>query len=169
MKQKRSDDKEWFKDIFNSHFEYIRNYLYYLSGDMDMAEDLVQDLFLILWEKREHIADSTVRSYLFTMARNHFLKNRREAKSALKFRSTLLEQQDDKSPEYLLEMQEYDKRLQRVIADMSEKSRTVFLMNRIDGMTYNEIAESLQVSVKAIEKQMSKALLHLKKNLGEKM
>ena len=60
-------------------------------------------------------------------------------------------------------------KMQRVIAEMTEKSRTVFLMNRIDGMTYNEIAESLKVSVKAIEKQMSKALLHLKKNLGEKM
>ncbi len=160
------DPAGWFKVVFENNYEYIRNYLYYLSGDVHLAEDLAQDVFLRLWEKRAGLKDGTLRPYLFTIARNRFLKNRRRRQYDLKFRSAWLEESDHENPEYKLEMKEYDKRLQKVIADLPEKSRTVFLMNRIDGLTYREIAQNLRVSDKAVEKQMSKALAILRKALG---
>lgn len=167
--RRKTDDKDWFRNIFNDNYEYIRNYLYYLSGDMELAEDLVQDVFLQLWEKRDNIKDETVRAFLFTVAKNDFLKSTRRAKYDLKFRATFFENMENKSPEYIMEMKEFDEKLQRVISEMPEKSRTVFLMHRIDGMTYKEIAESLKVSVKAVEKQMSKALAILNEKLGKKI
>jgi RNA polymerase sigma-70 factor (ECF subfamily) len=66
-------------------------------------------------------------------------------------------------------MKEFDEKLQRILSGLPEKSRTVFLMHRIDGMTYKEIAKNLQVSVKAVEKQMSKALSVLNDKLGKKI
>jgi len=161
--------ESWFKGVFDENYEYIRNYLFYLSGDIKLAEDLVQDVFLRLWEKRSSVKNESVRAFLFTIARNDFLKNRRQHKYDLKFRSTYFEQIENKSPEYLLELKEFDQKLQKTIAGMPEKCRVIYLMSRIDEMTYAEIAGSLKVSVKAVEKQMSKALRILQNELGRKM
>jgi RNA polymerase sigma-70 factor (family 1) len=164
-----SGSKNWFIDIFNQHYEYIRNYLYYLSGDMKLAEDLVQDVFMQLWENRLKIKDETVGPYLFTIARNSFLKNKRKQKYDLKFRSTYFEQTEHESPEFMFELKEFDDKMQAAIAGLPNKCRVVFLMHRMDEITYREIAENLGVSVKAVEKQMSKALTILRKKLGEKI
>ena len=53
-------NREWFKDAFEQHFDYIRKYLYYLSGDIMLTEDLVQDVFLQLWEKRDSVKNETI-------------------------------------------------------------------------------------------------------------
>jgi RNA polymerase sigma-70 factor (family 1) len=161
--------KDWFRDIFDQYYEYIRNYLFYLSGDIKLAEDLVQEVFLLLWENRHKIKDETVGSYLFTIARNHFLKNKRRQKYDLKFRSSWFDHMEHESPEYVLEMKEFDEKLQLAIAGLPEKCRVVFLMHRMDGLTYREIAANLGVGIKAVEKQMSKALLILRKKLGNRI
>ena len=161
--------KNWFRDIFDKNYEYIRNYLFYLSGDIKLSEDLTQDVFLQLWENRKKVKDETLRSYLFTIARNCYFKDFRKQKTDLKFKSGYFEQIENESPEFLLELKEFDSKLQKTISDLPEKCRTIYLMNRIDEMTYQEIADSLQVTVKAIEKQMSKALKILRNELGVKI
>lgn len=164
-----SGSKSWFRDIFDHNYEYVRNYLFYLSGDISLAEDLAQDVFLQLWENRLKVKDETVRAYLFTIARNNFFKDKRRQKYDLAFRSTYFEKIENESPEFVMEMKEFDRKLQKGIADLPGKSRVVFLMNRLDGLTYREIAENLGVSNKAVEKQMSKALGILRKKLGDKI
>ena len=161
--------ESWFKGVFDENYEYIRNYLFYLSGDIKLAEDLVQDVFLRLWEKRDNIKNESVRAFLFSIAKNDLLKSHRQKKYDLKFRSTYFEQVENKSPEYLLELKEYDQKLQRTIAGMPEKCRVIYLMSRIDEMTYAEIAANLKISVKAVEKQITKALRILQNELGRKV
>jgi RNA polymerase sigma-70 factor (family 1) len=162
-----SGSKSWFSEVFHRNYEYILNYLYYLSGDAVLAEDLVQDVFMQLWEKRAELREATLRSFLFTIARNSFLKNKRRQNYDLKFRSDYIAKIENESPDYVLEMKEFDVKLQKAIALLPEKSRVVFLMNRLDGMTYGEIAENLGVSIKAVEKQMSRALKMLREELGD--
>lgn len=161
--------REWFKAVFDQNYEYIRNYLYYLSGDMDLSEDLVQDVFLKLWEKRESVRDETVKALLFKIGYHLFLRNKRDAGYDLKFKSTLINSLTHESPDYILELKELDKNLQRVIASMPEKCRTMFLLNRLDGLTYQQIALNLGVSVKAVEKQISKALGIITSKLGNQI
>jgi RNA polymerase sigma-70 factor (family 1) len=156
----------WFKEVFDKNYNYILNYLFYLSGDTSLSEDLAQDVFLQIWEKRGEINNDTIRPYLFTIARNSFLKNIRRQKYDLKFRSTYFEKLENETPEYLLELKEFDAKLQKAVSDLPEKSRVVFLMNRLDGMTYREIAKNLGVGIKAVEKQMSRALAILREKLG---
>jgi RNA polymerase sigma-70 factor (family 1) len=160
---------DWFKEIFDEHYDYIRNYLYYLSGDIDLAEDIAQDVFLKLWENRDKVNDSTVKPLLFRIAKNMFLNSHKRKVLDMKFVSNRAENVENESPQYVLELKEFDIRLQRAISNLPEQCRTFFLMNRIDDMKYQEIANNFGISVKAVEKQISKALKILRSQFEHRM
>ncbi len=162
-------DSGSFKNIFDKYYDNIRNFLYYRSGNIETAEDLVQDVFLRLWENREKIREESVGGYLYTIAANLIKNHYRRNEISYQFINSLTQKNNSESPEFLMEMQEFDHRLQQTLAAMPEKSRDVFLMNRIDGLTYGEIADRLQLSIKAVEKRMHKALSFLKEHLDIKI
>ena len=159
----------WFKQVFDEYYEFIRNYLFYLSADMELSEDLAQDVFMKMWQSKDKIKDETIKPFLFKIARNLFLNSHKRKKLDLKFINTRLENPASESPEFLLEMKEFDWRLQHAISNLPEQCRTYFLLNRIDDMKYKEIADSFGVSVKAVEKQISKALKILREKFDRKM
>lgn len=163
------EEKIWFQKVFDDHYDYIRNYLYFLSGDMDLSDDLVQDVFLKLWEERKKVKRESVLSLLFTIARNLYFKVHRRKALDLKFVTNIFNDKKEESPEYLLELKEFDKKLQTAISDLPEKTRTAFLLNRLDDMSYAQIADSFGLSVKAIEKHISKAKKTLYEQLGYKI
>ncbi|MEL7587855.1 MAG: sigma-70 family RNA polymerase sigma factor [Prolixibacteraceae bacterium] len=163
------NDVDWFKRVFNDHFEYIRNYLYYLSGNITLAEDLTQDVFLTLWEEHQKIRKETVRAFLYTVAKNLYFKHHRKTKINLSFINSLLSEQNQESPEFILELKEFDQKLQQAISEIPEKTRIIFLMSRLDRMTYSEIAGNLKLSAKAVEKHMTKALKLLKEKTDRKL
>jgi RNA polymerase sigma-70 factor (ECF subfamily) len=162
-------DRMQFEHIFQSHYEAIRNYIYYKSGNIDEAEDIVQEAFLKIWEKRETIIQSTVKSLLYTIAGNIFLNRWQHRNVEIQFALQYVSEGTSSSPEYDLEMKEFDEKLQNALSALTEKNRTVFLMNRIDRMTYQEIANTLNISVKAVEKRMNKALTFLRETLEVKI
>ena len=155
--------EETFKNVFFDQSERLRNFLYYKTGNMAQAEDLVQDAFGKLWENCSKVAIEKVKSFLFTIANNLFINQVKHKQVVLKFEQRTKTQVDREDPAFLLEKEEFRKRLQKAISDLPEKQREVFLMNRIDKMKYREIAETLNISVKAVEKRMHKALLSLRK------
>ena len=161
-----NSNKVWFKGIFDLHYEKIRNFLYYRLSDVDKAEDLAQDVFTKLWENRKKIEEGKELGFLFKVASNLFNNQYKREKFHLEFINENSCEDDLENPQYVLELKEFDQRLEQAISELPEKCRTIFLQNRIDKMTYNEIAELNSVSVKAIEKQMSKALALLKESLG---
>lgn len=163
------EDNDRFRKAFDEHYGYIRNYLYYLSGDIAMAEDLAQDVFLTLWEERRQVREETIRPFLFKVAKNNFYKQQRRKNIHLNFVSSLISGRDNESPEFILELKEFDRKLQDIIAGIPEKTRTIFLMNRIDNMTYSEIAKNLNLSVKSVEKHMGKALKTVREKVDKKL
>jgi RNA polymerase sigma-70 factor (ECF subfamily) len=158
-----------FKKLFNEYYNSIKNYSYYKSGNIELSEDITQDVFLKVWENRENLKGNSIQSYLYTIAsnllKNHYKKNR----VSFNFVNSQLKHPASESPEYVLEMKEFNKKLQKVLASIPEKSRVVFLMNRMDGFTYEEIANKLNISVKAVEKRMHKALNLLKEHFSFKI
>jgi len=159
-----------FKQIFDRHYDAIRNFLYYKLGDIDLAEDLAQEVFMKTWEKREGIRTDTAHHLLFTIANNLAINHFKSAKARFEFRlkeKTIHITQE--SPQYEMEKDEFAKELQDAIASLPEKQRTVFLMNRIDELTYREIAQRLEISVKAVEKRMHEALEFLINKIEHKI
>lgn len=155
-----------YREAFDEYFEGLRNFLYYKTGDSDMAEDLAQDTFVKLWETRDRIDKKTLKSYLYTIASNTAINQLKRRQLQYKFQKLHVAGVDNQSPEYLAQMKEYEEILQGVIAKMPDGSREVFLMNRLEDMKYREIAETLGISVKAVEKRMSKALKIIKELLN---
>lgn len=155
--------------MFHRLYSPVRNFIYYQTGDGDLADDLAQDTFSKIWEKRETVRLETAKSLVYTIASN-LCKNRFEHnKIVLDFASNYRQHEVSASPEFEMEMNEFNHRLNKAINSLNENNRTVFLMNRIDGFTYNEIAENLGISVKAIEKRMKNALDELKKQIDYKI
>jgi RNA polymerase sigma-70 factor (ECF subfamily) len=157
-----------FRCYFDQYYDKIRNFCYYKCGDMAQAEDLAQETFIALWEKRETVRIETLAPLLYTIANNLYLNNRKHQQVELRFQQRPQRSADPENPQYLLEVAEFHVRLQQAISALPEGSREVFLMNRIDRLKYAEIAERLGLSVKAVEKRMHQALQALR-SLTEKM
>ena len=153
-----------YRSVFESNFKLLRNFLVFRYKDIARAEDVAQNAFVILWENCSTLKMEQAKSFLFTTAIRLSLNMLKHDKVVLNF-----ERQSNKSdihgesPEFIMLEQELHTAFERAIQQLPEKQRTVFLMNRIEKQTYAEIAELLDISVKAVEKRMHEALVSLRK------
>lgn len=159
-------EESYFSEFYIKNVQSATNFAYYKSGDSDAALDIVQDAFAKIWENCSQIDYTKVKTYLFTTVNNLFLNTVKHQKVVMAFaKDTPALDKTNQSPEYLLEEEEFKIKLQNAIASLSEAQREVFLMNRIDGKKYREIADELGISQKAVEKRMSGALKTLKEQI----
>ena len=155
-----------YEQLFNTHSKTLYNFVYYKCGDRQQAEDIVQDAFIKLWNNCSKVVFEKAKSYLYTVARNLFLNEVAHQKIVLQHRSIPKKESTNENPEFLLEEQEFMEKLKVAIASLPEKQREVFLLSRIDKKKYSEISEIVGISVKAVEKRMSLALMALRKKIG---
>lgn len=154
-----------FEKVFKEYSKVVRNFIYFKCGDADRADDLTQDAFVKLWNNCAKVPFEKVKSYLFVLVKNAFFNEEAHKKVVLKYQSSVSNRQDNQDPEFLMREKEFHKQLNEAINGLSEKQREVFLLNRIEKKTYNEIAEMLGISVKAVEKRMHMALSNLRKTI----
>jgi len=158
--------KHEFKQLFDRHFDAIRNYIYYRSGDAELSTDIAQDVFLRLWEKQTEYRERENVGLLYKMAADEFISRYRRQQVELGYLKSLSFKLHDVPPDEELQYKELQQKYEAALADLSDKQRVVFLMSRSDGLKYHEIAERLGVSVKAVEKRMKYALDFLKLKLN---
>jgi RNA polymerase sigma-70 factor (ECF subfamily) len=155
-----------FSNFFKSHVKALRNFMYYKFGNAEQAEDVTQEAFIKLWENCEKVPLDKAKSYLYTIANNTTLNQIAHQKVVLEFAKVAPKQDKTfESPDFHMEENEFKVKLQKAIANLTEGQRTCFLMHRIDGKKYSEIADALGISVKAVEKRMHLALLELRKEI----
>ncbi|MFY0629678.1 MAG: sigma-70 family RNA polymerase sigma factor [Flavobacteriaceae bacterium] len=169
MKEEKSVcESKNFEAIFRKHSRTLRNYIYYKSGDANLADDMVQEAYIKLWNNCKQVKFSQALFFLKRVANNAFL-------NVVKHKNIVLQYEQSKntdididiqSPEFLIEEKEFMDKLQQSISSLSDKQREVFLLSRIDKKTYSEIAELLDISVKAVEKRMHNALKTLREKIG---
>ncbi|MEL7003728.1 MAG: RNA polymerase sigma factor [Bacteroidota bacterium] len=160
-------DEQVYSAVYRSNAEKLRNFLYYKCGDMDKAEDLMHDTFHRLWKKCAEIVYDKVVGFLYTVSNNLFLDQVRSQKVSLKFEKSQLPQQNAEDPYFQLRTDEFREKIESAISELPEGQREAFLLNRIDKLTYKEIAERLEISQTAVEKRIAKALLKLKSTIKE--
>lgn len=138
--------------------------------DFETSKEIVQDAFLRLWEKRETIDMSRpVKSYLTMVIHNkctNHLRDNRKFDHYILDIENLLEVPEYDGADILVE-EELKLKIDLSIAELPEKCREIFVLSRYENLKYQEIADKLQISVKTVETQMSKALHHMRIRLAE--
>ncbi len=154
-------EEKVFNTIFKSNSKTIFNYIYYKYGNEEKAYDAVQEAFVKLWENCAKVAPEKAKAFVYKVANNLYLNVLKAEKVRLKY-ADKTPRTSQETPEFLMEEKEFKVKLDRALNSLPENQRTVFLLNRIDGKKYAEIAEMEGVSVKAIEKRMHLALKTLR-------
>jgi RNA polymerase sigma-70 factor (ECF subfamily) len=163
-------DEHRLEQLFRSHFTGLCRFAAGFVKDEEIAKEIVQDAFVSLWMKRDTIdPENQVKSYLSTTVRNKCLNFLRDNK---KFSSNLLDLEgfngsDSYAQSDPLVIKEMKQRISTATAELPEKCREIFLLNRNGNLKYQQIADQLGISVKTVETQMSKALQHMRKRLAE--
>jgi len=155
-----------YEALFTEHYSQLRGYLYYKYGDLAKAEDIVQDTFAKVWQNCSKILLDTAKSYIYKVANNASLNAIRHLKTVRSYEKIPQPTMDFETPDFQLEEKEFMNKLQDAIAALKPKQREAFLLHRIDKKTYAEIAVTLDITVKAVEKRIHLALKSLKEAIG---
>ncbi|MEM8567567.1 MAG: sigma-70 family RNA polymerase sigma factor [Bacteroidota bacterium] len=169
--KKSAFTKEDLEKAHHMYYESLRWFIFYRTRNTEFTEDLIQDVFIKLWEKRDQIEKQNIKGLLYKIASNLILNHVEHHEVVQKYhdRQGANAFIDDQSPLFIIEEKEFMEKFLRCIETMSEASREVFLMNRIDKLKYREIAERLGISIKAVEKRMGVALQKVREELGVKI
>jgi len=155
-----------FENIFNTYAKDLKRFLYFKTQDIDLAEDILQDTFVKLWDNCGKVSYDKSKSFLYTVAKNMFFNVKKHEKVILKHQKHKLRIDNHETPEFLMIEKEFLIKIEEAIASLPEKQKEVFLLSRIEKKKYKEIAEMLGISVKAVEKRMHFALLVMKEKIG---
>jgi len=171
----RQGKERTFRAIFIAYFESLEVFAGNYVEDQDVAKDIVQEAFTNLWIRRSALSGNTnLKAYLYQTTRNNCLNYLKRLKVREKYEKRTLDNYNDLLLNYealvqlnfdAISYNELIEVLHRAISELPLKCREVFELSRYDGMKNNEIAEKLNISVKAVEGHISKALKQLKNKL----
>lgn len=164
------DDIDAFEQLFKTYYKALHAYANLILKDLEVAEEIVQNLFLKFWEKRELLnAQTSIKAYLYKCIYNDSLNYLKHEKVKTKYQdhtkqsaSIFSDAADEK-----LTAKELQHRLIAVLNELPEQCRTIFQLSRFEELKYREIAEQLGISIKTVENQMGKALKILRISLAD--
>ena len=156
-----------FSSIFNKHAKDLHNFLYYKFGERLNPKDKVQEAFVKLWQNCAKITPEKAKSFVFTIANNLMLNEAAHQNVVLKHQQTKQKTYTNENPEFLMQETEYNDKLQRALANLTDSQRVAFMMNRVEGKRFKEIAKLLSISTKAVEKRIYGALKKLREDIKE--
>jgi len=169
IKNIREGDDESFEFLFKKYYLPLTRFAWRYVNSKAIAEELVQELFTILWEKRKELnTDGSVRSYLYKSVRNLSLNHLKHQGVKNEYDRQWMAQQEYPQIDFRDEQREQQVReaIAQAIDELPERSKMTYKLHRYDGLTYPEIAEVMDVSVKTVESQMTRTLKILRERLA---
>lgn len=157
----QAGDEKAFEQAFKKYARPLHAYGYTLLNDSHIAEELIQDLFLKIWDQRNTLTIHTsLKAYLYRSLHNDCMNHIRHLKVKRNYESTMIKASDtinQLQPDNGLEFKEIQQKLRTGMNKLPEACRTVFQLSRFEHLTYREIATQLGISIKTVENQMGKA------------
>lgn len=168
LKGIQAGDELAFETLFRSYHTALWQFARGFLKDNDEASDVVQQVFVLIWEKRTELnISSSLKSYLYTAIKNQCLKRLEKAGRTVLFET---DEEESNSPAHNQPIehahaQDLQKDILKAIEALPDRCRLIFRLSRFGHMSYQEIADALDISVKTVENQMGKALLLLRTRL----
>ena len=156
----KDGDRDAWKTLFKEHFSYLCAVSYGVCNDSNAAQDMAQEVFLTIWRNRQKLDITTsLESYLKRAVINRTINHIKSKYQS----STSLDWEDrdvpsDDSAQAMLEYKELDEAMQKAIAALPDRCREIFLLSRFSDLKNKEIATKLDISIKTVENQITKAL-----------
>lgn len=165
----RNNDENALTELYNRYWNPVYLYTYNVLRDKEVCKDIVQDLFMDLWKRREKLhVTSTFKSYLFSSARYQIFAQIRKKEKSLG--SHLFENLDQRlhynSPESEYLYQELVQRISATVESLPQKCREVYTLSREEQLSHAEISQFLDISTKTVENHITKALKVLRSSVG---
>lgn len=157
----RESDQKAFYLIYDGLWEELLRKAYLISRDGDLSKDIVQDVLVSLWERRQVLEIRALKPYLFMAVRFRAL----ETLKTMPLKNVHLETIESTfsvNPADTLEEQELAEKIDSAVNSLPERCRQIFEMSRFNNLTNQEIAEELSISKRTVETQISKALKFLR-------
>jgi RNA polymerase sigma-70 factor, ECF subfamily len=167
--QVKNNDAKAFEHLFKTYYASLSHYACAYVHDQDEAEEIVQDIFVKIWEKKEEITIVTsLKSYLYQAVKNkclNYIRNKKTQHTHL----TIIDRPEFENPQTIGEINasELNDKLYEALEELPPKCKQIFQMSRLDGMKHKEIADKLELKVKTIENQIGIALKILRSHLTE--
>ncbi len=155
---------------YDMYFKVLCSYANSIVRDPVMSEEVVQNLFLEIWQNREKLPEhASLRAYLLTAVRNDCLDHLKHLKIHKKYAEDYLKTNQDQYEDIFDDLVERDLQvfIQAAIDKLSDRCREVFMLSRFNYLSYKEISEKLGTSVKTVENQISTALRILRSELDQ--
>lgn len=166
----REGNERIFEETFRKYYQSLCNYANSILKETDEAEEVVQNLFLSIWEKRSDLEISiSLKSYLYRAVHNHCLNRIKHLKVREEYQQYAVNFYDAsyESVSQTVMKNELETKIEEAIRKLPEQCRLIFRMSRFEELKYHEIAEQLELSPKTVENQIGKALKILRVELAE--
>jgi len=162
-------DKKAFRFFFEKYYTDLCNLVNIYLHDPVMSEEIVQDVFIWFWEKKEKIhIESSIRSYLLRASKNKSLNYIRNKKAQLNIHEKLSKMEDNKieMPDSIMDTAQLREIIEKSVNSLPQKCREIYILGKEKNLSYKEIAFEMGISVKTVENQMGKALKKLRELLA---
>ncbi len=166
----KANQKSALNELYKVYWEHLFLSAYNLLKDKEACEEIVQDIFINIWERRQELQiNTTFKGYLYGMVRykvfNHIRTHTKE--KAVKTISAAEKRFQYNSAESEILYQDYEKHLEQIISTLPEKCKTVYRLSRNEHLSHKEISKKLNISTKTVENHITKALHTIRKALKE--
>ncbi len=170
----KKDDEKALEDLFRYSFPRLFDFAHKITGNNAVAEDIIQDTYIKLWENRNSLTAGNIEALLFKMVRNQCINHVKYLKvvseKKVKFQSLAKFEEMYRidfirDEPYILIEKELKEEIEKVINSLPDRCKEVFKLSRLEGLKNREIAEKLQINIKNVERHISRALSTFKQSL----
>lgn len=176
--QIKSGDQKALELLFSIYFPRLNDFARNVVKDDVISQDIVQDVFVQIWEKRDKIENINMEAYLFRLVRNRCIDNikhlkvvnnrMQEIQISSKYEELYRIDFIGNEPYVLIE-QELKLKIEKTILGLPERCREVFILSRVNGLKNREIAEKLNINIKNVERHLSRAIQSFRENFSEEL
>ncbi|MFC2112436.1 RNA polymerase sigma-70 factor [Bacteroidota bacterium] len=164
----RSGEESAFRQLYDLYYTRLVMFARKYLDDMEIARDIVQEFFVQLYESRESLSIQTsIKSYLYSSVRNRSLNYLKHMQVRDKHQQIIKQTGNgfDQEIEEKIDAAELETRIFTIVSNLPEQCRRIYILSRVDGKPNREIADELDLSIRTVETQISKALKALRNNL----